>query len=48
MHLQDEIYTLNPIENGISNAILNPSEISKFLVLGDQLNIQWVICQNLW
>ena len=36
----DEIYTLNPIENGISNAILNPSEISKFLVLGDQLNIQ--------
>ena len=36
----DEIYTLNPIENGISNAILNPSEISKFLVIGDQLNIQ--------
>jgi hypothetical protein len=37
----DEIYTSNPIENGIGNSILNPGQISSYLILGNQYNIQF-------
>ena len=37
----DEIYTSNPIENGISNSILDPGQISSYLILGNQYNIQF-------
>ena len=31
----------NPIENGISNSILNPGQISSYLILGNQYNVQF-------
>lgn len=37
----DEIYTSNPIENGIGNSILDPGQISSYLILGNQYNIQF-------
>ena len=37
----DEIYTSNPIENGISNSILSPGQISSYLILGNQYNVQF-------
>ena len=37
----DEIYTSNPIENGISNSILYPGQISNYFILGNQYNVQF-------
>lgn len=37
----DEIYTSNPIENEISNSILSPGQISSYLILGNQYNVQF-------